>query len=321
MERRVLDGLRTLAATEHGLFTCAQAAGVGASSRSLRYAIARGWLRPVRRGVYAFSGRQPSRWEPVLAAWLAAGPNAVISHAPAAAMHGFWGVADPRPELTFPGSGGRSLAGVRIHRPVRLLPDDIVRRGQVPLTSPIRTLLDLAPSTTDGLLSRILDEGAIARLWTAERIVKRLEAAGGERRLNSLRLRRLLALRLDEASPDSVLEQRVIRAIKPWVPPFLVHHRLDLCGRIVEVDVAWPEHLLAAEIDGRDVRVASLTKFESDRRRSNLLEMAGWRVIHLTAGMDDLTLLAQLIPFFPAELIDRRLREDVARLTLVPRRL
>jgi hypothetical protein len=320
VEREVLDALRLLAASQHGLFTVQQARELGVTLMALRTALARGWLRQVRRGVYAFAGRLPSQWEPILAAALAAGPTAVISHRSAAAMHGFWGVAAGEPELTVPTTTGRSMTGVRIHRSAGLLPQDIVRRAPFEITSPIRTLLDLAPSTNDYLLPRIIDEGAIARLWTAERITERLDASGDTHRASVGRLRCLLAERRSESNPDSPLEQRVIRTIKPWLPPFGVHHRVTLGGRIVELDVAWPEYLLAAEIDGRKVRAASVTKFESDRLRSNLLELSGWQLVHITAGMDDLTILAQLVPFFPAGLIDRRLRADIARRAAIPAR-
>jgi very-short-patch-repair endonuclease len=311
--RSAIADLERIAAAQHGLFTTEQAYLCGLTLSALRNAVARGWLRSVRRSVYAFTGRPPSRWEPILAAWLAAGPGAIISHWSAAAIHGFWGVTGLAPELMLPGQGGRRMNGVRIHRFGALLPEDVVQLGQVQVTSPIRTLLDLTGSTSEYLLARMLDEGAVARLWRAEQIVERLDSAGGEHRLNTPRLRHLLELRLDEASPDSLLEQRVIRVIKPRLPAFVVHHRIALQGRTVELDVAWPEYLLAAEIDGRHVRVASRTKFDSDRLRSNLLEMHGWRVVHLSAGMDDMTILAQLVPFFPPTLIDQRVRSGPGR--------
>jgi hypothetical protein len=318
VDQAVWDRLRVLASTEHGLFTLAQACATGACVAGLRHAVDRGWLRTVRRGVYAFAGRPPHQWESSFAAWLAAGPAAVISHRSAAAMHRFWGIVGGQPELTILGRTGRNMAGVRIHRPLALFPSDVVQRNQIQVTSPIRTLIDVAPSISDHVLSRVIDEGTIARMWTAERIITRLDAPSVER--PSPRLRRLLGLRLDESNPDSVLEQRVLRAIKPWVPPFVVHHRVEAAGRILELDVAWPEYLLGAEIDGRQVRIASRSKFDSDRLRSNLLELAGWRIVHLTAGMDHLTLLAQLIPFFPPELIDVRLRADLSSVHAVRRR-
>jgi hypothetical protein len=311
-----LDSLLLLAAHQHGLFTARQAQELGVSLKALRQAVDRGWLRRVRRGVYAFVGRRPSQWEPVVAASLAAGSAAVISHRSAAAIHGFW-AGETEPELTVVGGAGRTLEGVRIHRSIGLLPTDVLERSDLRITSPIRTLLDVAPGTSDYHLSRIIDEGAIARLWTPEAILTRLDAASSERRSGAPRFRRLLAVRLGESNPDSQLEQRVIRVFKLWLPPFSVHHRLELGGRTVELDVAWPEHSFGAEIDGRLVRMASRSKFDSDRLRSNLLELHGWRVVHLTATMDDETLLSQVVPFFPQGVIDGRVRAKLAHTPVV----
>jgi hypothetical protein len=311
MERQALGELQRLAATQHGLFTSSQARGLGFSKSWLQQATEWGWLRGVRRGVYRFAGHAPSKWESILAAALACGRTAIISHGAAAAIHAFWGSAEAQPELTVTGHGGRRLAGVRIHHTIRLLAEDVVWRSGVQVTSPIRTLIDLAPVTNDYRLPRVIDEGAVARLWTPEEVAVRLDQFGGGR-LGTPRLRRLLEQRMGEGTADNVLEQRVVRVIKRWLPPFQVHHRIDLAGRIVELDVAWPELLIGAEIDGRHVRLASRTKFDSDRVRSNLLETSGWRVVHLTSTMDDLTLVAQLVPLFPAHLIDRRLRSELS---------
>jgi hypothetical protein len=89
--------------------------------------------------------------------------------------------------------------------------------------------------------------------------------------------------------------------MKGRVPPFEAHYRLQLGGRVVELDMAWPAYHIAGEVEGRGIRVMSRTKFESDRLRSNLLLRCGWREVHLTAAMDALTLLAQVVPLFAGE--------------------
>jgi hypothetical protein len=293
-----IRALQIQASRQHGLFTTAQARAVGVSHSAAQKAVERGWIRRVRRSVYVFTGQPPSPWEAILAASLAAGPAAAISHLAAAAIHRFWGVARPAPELTLPGAAGRSMAGVKVHRSEAMPAEDVVRCAGMRVTSPIRTVIDIAPSTGDYLLSRIVDEGAIARLWTAEEIDARLRRFAHDRRHGVAVLRRLVAARIGEGHPDSVLEQRIFRVLRRRVPPFEVHHRIQLDGRILELDVAWPERRIAAEIDGRRIRMTSGTKFESDRLRSNLLERSGWQEIHLTAAMDDRTIIAQVLPLF-----------------------
>src|SRR6202011_5055884 len=100
-------------------------------SRAIRHAVQRGWIRVARRGVYAFAGPPPSRWEQVVAAGLAAGPDAVVSHASAALLHRFGGVAPSEPEITVVGVPGRPLSGVFVHRTRHLDADDIEQRSGV----------------------------------------------------------------------------------------------------------------------------------------------------------------------------------------------
>jgi hypothetical protein len=295
------------------MFTSGQAAAVGVPSKALYQAMERGWLRRVRRGVYAFAGRLPFQWESIVAVALAAGPDAVISHAAAAAIHGFWGIARPRPELTVPNRNGRLIQGAKLHRSTEMLPKDLHVRGAVRLTAPIRTLIDSAPAINDYLLPRVIDEGSIQRLWTPEQIADRLDEMGRPGHRGTFRLRGYLEARMGEGNPADVLEQRVIRAVKPHVPPFQIHHLVELDGRLIEMDMAWVEYFVNGEIEGRYIRMASRTKFDSDRERSNLLQRHGWRQVHFTATMDDATLLAQVVPFFPREVIDPRIWAEAHR--------
>jgi hypothetical protein len=304
MDSSTIQRLQALAANQHGVFTTKQAAALGLEGDALRHVVSRGWIRRVRRGVYAFRGLPRSPWEAVTAAALAAGPSAAISHRTAAAIHGFHGIALGTPEISVPRDYRLDLDGVIVHRPRRLAATDIQVRSGISVTSPIRTLVDIAGSTNDYLLPRILDEGSISRLWTPEAVMVGLGAAGPSAgRAGVRRLRHLLSHRLGESRPDGYLEQRVIRLLNGVAPPFLIHLQIELDGRLIELDTACPSYLVAGEIDGREVRLASRTKFDSDRLRSNLLQRHGWREVHFTASMDDRTILAQIMPLFPRDVI------------------
>jgi len=174
----------------------------------------------------------------------------------------------------------------------------VVERHDLRVTSPIRTVIDLAPTLGDYLLERILDEGAISRLWTAEQISARLDRIGSQGRHGSDRLRKLLALRLGEGHPDSPLEQRVIRALRPHVPPFKVRYADTFDAERIEMDLAWPDLKIDGEVDGKAVHDTP-TKKKRDRRRAEILGRAGWEIVHFTAEMDDRTLLAQILPHLP----------------------
>jgi very-short-patch-repair endonuclease len=277
------------------VFTVEQAAAVGVTLRMLQVACEHGWVCRLRYGVYVLAGASPSRWRPVVAAALAAGPESAISHGTAATIHQFHGIQTDKIELILPLSARRNLQDVCSHRSSTLVPTDIqVRRG-LRVTTPVRTIIDIADRFQDPLLGLILDEGTLARLWTPEEIGTRLEELG-RAAMGVKVLRRLLSERTGEGHPDSRLEQRVIRVVKPRYSGFVVHHREVLEGKIVEIDLAWLREKVAGEVDGMRVRTESRSKFEHERLRLNLLQRHGWRIVHFTDKMDDATILAQLAP-------------------------
>jgi predicted transcriptional regulator of viral defense system len=89
MDKATRAALGDVAARQHGLFSVTQAKQIGVSNAQLLRAEAAGQLRRVRRGVYATAGVPPTRWEQIIGAALAAGPEAIVSHASAAAVHRF----------------------------------------------------------------------------------------------------------------------------------------------------------------------------------------------------------------------------------------
>jgi Transcriptional regulator, AbiEi antitoxin len=299
VDRFALAELHVAAASQHGLFTRAQAAGLGLTRETLAAAVERGWLRRVRRGVYAFNGVLPSRWECIMAAALAAGPDAVISHRSAAMIHRFNGVTADQPHLTVPMDRGRLLADVRVHRSRHLDPEDAEERNGVRITTPVRTVIDIADWTGDFLLGRILDEGAIDRLWTPERLSAGLDRTGTSGRSGTARLRRLLAERTGEGIADSRLEQRVLRVLRGNVPDPVPHFQVVLGDSVLDMDLAWPERRIDGEIDGYRTHVLR-SHFDRDRLRANLLAAHGWRQVHWTSSMDARTILAQVRPYFAA---------------------
>ncbi|HSS12137.1 MAG TPA: type IV toxin-antitoxin system AbiEi family antitoxin domain-containing protein [Acidimicrobiales bacterium] len=299
VDRTLLSQVQTLASTQFSVFSVGQAAALGISPRALQRAADRGWLVPVRRGVYALAGHPTSGWQPLMAAALAAGPQAVISHAAAAAIHGFYGFLPGAVELTMPRDARLVMHGVTTHRSRDLTPEDILERRGVSVTSPIRTVIDIAATTHEHLLARILDEGAIRRLWIPERIGDRLSELRRCGRRGVSLLDKLLAVRRDEANPDSPLEQRVFRVLKPRVPPFATHYQLTLDGITMILDLAFVEFRIAGEIEGHDVRARLRGTFDRGKVKANLLVAHGWRPVYFTWTMDDETMVRQVTALLP----------------------
>jgi hypothetical protein len=132
-----------LSARQYGHVTRAQLVEIGLSDRTISRWIARGRLIPVHLGVYAVSYPRPEAVAQAAAALLACGPEAVLSHETAAALWGFKPRWPERPEVT--GPSRRTRPGIRHHRSKTIKRRDVRRHRGLRVTSPARTISDIAP--------------------------------------------------------------------------------------------------------------------------------------------------------------------------------
>jgi very-short-patch-repair endonuclease len=284
------DALNKLAAAQRGLFSSAQAAAIGMRYAQLSRAEAAGQLRRVRRGVYAVAGAPRSQWEDIVAAALAAGPEAVVSHQSAAAVHGFEFAERRSVELSVPAGSRSRLTGIVLHRVTDLSARDIIERRGVLVTTPCRTLVDLAGRLGPVLTEKTLDEGLVQRRWTVSDLVECL-ARARQNAPGRTWLESCLHFRSEDTNADSVLEARVFRALS-GVVPFAAHYSIVIGGSVYVVDGAWPERMVAMEIAGRSHRLASRSAFDRERDKFNALGSAGWRIVHLTSTMSNAEMVA-----------------------------
>jgi very-short-patch-repair endonuclease len=236
----------------------------------------------VRRGVLAPAAAPATWWEPMAAAVLAAGPEAALSHTSAAALHRMTPPNHGPVELTTSRPTGAKLDGIVVHRRPLQRQDVELRRG-LRMTTPTRTLVDIAGNLSEQRLANLLDDGLVARRWTVRQIQECL-ARTGPRVAGRALLTKLVAERAPTEAADSRLELKVLGLLGP-LRPFVVHHQVIIRDSVYVLDVAWPECRVAAEIDGRKHRLGSRQAFDRDRRKLNALGAAGWRVAHLTSNM------------------------------------
>jgi predicted transcriptional regulator of viral defense system len=150
-----------LAARQHGVVTRDQLVAIGFGSRAIDDRIARGLLHPIHRGVFAVAHRLRTRETTWMAAVLAAGPAAVLSHRSAAALWGIRPSSRAVSDVIAPRKCRR--AGIHAHRTV-LPPDEVTVHHGIPVTNPARTLFDLAAVVSPQQLSHVLNEAEIRRL-------------------------------------------------------------------------------------------------------------------------------------------------------------
>jgi very-short-patch-repair endonuclease len=288
-----------VAEPQRGVITGAQLRLVGVSGPETQALLLTGWLRQIRPGAYAIAGRPHSAWEYAVAAGLLAGSEAALSHATAAAIHRFPGVAaGTTPEITVPRARHLRLAGVRVHRVAALPPCDVEQRSGVGVTTPARTVVDLAARLEPAQLARIIDEGSIARAWTIQGLAECASRVGRQGRAGGRVMRAVLADRLDEPDAETALELRMIRVLAPYAP-FETQYQVVLDGELFILDIAWPWWRVAAEVDGWWVRARSRNKFDHDSHRTNVLVAHGWKVAHVTSAMDDARVLQDVGRLLP----------------------
>jgi hypothetical protein len=256
------------------------------------------FLRVVRAGVYAIEGR-PSRWEQAVAVGLLGGPGTALSHGTAAAIHGLYGIVAPGwPEISVPFPSHPRLSEAAVHRVAHLDACDVDQRFGIGVTTPRRTIVDLATRLEPDLLARLIDEGTLARRWTVAELAACTDRLSAPGRRGVQTLRQLLLARAKEPPVESMLELRMIRILAPYAP-FETQYELVLGGKLIRLDIAWPWWRVAAEVDGWGVRSRSRTKFDEDRSRMNLLLAHHWRVAHLTSAMTQASVLRDVGRLLP----------------------
>jgi very-short-patch-repair endonuclease len=236
----------------------------------------------VHRGVYALPHTADLPLATETAALLACGAGAVLSHHSAATL---WGLrpGQARPvHVTIPAHRGfPAPTAVKLHRSHTIDSPDVRIREQLPVTSPARTLLDVAATLPDRDVERLLDEALFARrLLTLPQIHGLLKRAGnhpGRHRL--LRVAGAHTRPTSTESPPAEALFRLMRSAglpEPQVQVQVLDYRLDFF---------WPDLSLAVEVDAYGTH-GSAARFEADRRRdARLLTERGIVMIRVTKAM------------------------------------
>src|ERR687895_679332 len=230
------------------------------------------------RGVYAVGHANPPLEGRFLAAVKACGPDAVLSHFSTAALLGYVRWDGRHPEVTVLPSGTRVHRRIRVHRTQTLDPQDVARYRGIPITSPARTLMDLAGSLDYRRLRRAVRQAQSLRHVELRQLTEALTRLGPRR--GSRNLRRILAT--GPAPTRSELEEVVLDLI---LGGGLQHPDVNvpllLAGRRVVPDFRWRSKKLGGEAEGAAGAGDRLSR-EDDAERQALLEAHGERVLRVT---------------------------------------
>ena len=293
MTNKCDEAIRATAARQHGVVTRRQLLDAGVSASGVNRRLHAGRLQRVHRGVYLVGPVEPPHAR-AMAAVIACGPTAKLSHLSAAILWELWQparrnrrtrtAADPtRGATRYPDpidvtvyGVHRRRPGIRIHRVSRLDQDETTHHHGIPVTTPVRTLVDLAGVLGSRTLERVVSRAERERLVKPDAL--RALATRHAKRPGIATLRSILDAPGGSQLTRSEAEARFLALVrKARLPP----PRTNVQMGPYEIDFLWRAQGIAVEVDGYRYH-SSRPRFEGDRRKDAWLLAQGIKVIRLS---------------------------------------
>jgi very-short-patch-repair endonuclease len=249
------------------------------SARAIEGRVERRTLHRIYSGVYKVGYRRINRKGRWMAAVLASGPGACLSHRSAARLWGLMSPGDEWAEVTC-ALGHRARRHGIVAREAPVLDDERTVVDGIPVTSPFRTVFDLAAVLKLRELERAWHEAEVRGLRDRVSLPMLLERYPGRRGARNLR-----AL-LEAGEPVGFTRNDFEEAFVAFVDANglrrpRMNGTLALRGRIFEIDALWEDERVAVELDSRSVHGTN-KNFESDKQRDRILLAEGWRTMRVT---------------------------------------
>jgi very-short-patch-repair endonuclease len=264
-----------LARRQHGAVSRAQLVRRGVSDHAIGVRVRDGRLSPVHRGVYLVGPvADPLAME--AAAVLACSPGAVISHRSAAKLQRLLAYPVQASVWVTTTDGDHRDRRSLVLRRSKLDPVDVTRHERIPITTPARTILDLASILEDERLERVCAEAHALGLARQPDLRDQLARNAGRR--GAGRLRKLLDGPRAAARTRSVLERKLLRCIRASDLP---DPETDQRVGTYVVDFLWRAQRVIVEVDGEAFHSHDRAT-RRDRRRTNDLQLQGYVVLRFT---------------------------------------
>lgn len=284
--------IAALAARQHGVVAARQLAALGLTQRAVSHRATAGRLHRLHRGVYAVGHTRLPPYGHWMAAVLSAGPGAALSHAAAAALWEIRPSAATKTDVSVRTPGGRRGGRVRIHRAATLSADEVTRHHNIPVTTPARTLLDLAASLRRHALERALDRAEALELFDLTALDEAIDAHRGQRGSAAL------AAALEEYEAGTIVTRSALEDafLALCAAQALERPRANVRVAGLEVDFYFAVRRLVVEVDGYRYH-RSRRAFANDRARDAQLARAGYRTLRFTYEQvtDEATMVAATI--------------------------
>jgi very-short-patch-repair endonuclease len=262
------------------MVTHRQLVAIGIRSGGIKRRVAAGRLVRRYRGVYAVGHVQDTREGRWIAAVMACGQGAFLSHLDAAAL---WKVYESRGttiHVTTTNRTPRTLPGIQVHRARRLHSDDTTKTNGIPVTTVARTLVDLTDLLPTDRILRAMREADYLKLLDTDTLIAAVQRAQGRSRLGALNDA------IQRHTPGQIvrgeLEHLFLELVREaGLPQPQTNVKVKTRRRTYTVDCLWPEQRVAVELDGRAAH-ARAAAFEEDRARDAALTAIGLRPLRFT---------------------------------------
>jgi very-short-patch-repair endonuclease len=282
-----LARLSTFAAAHHGTFRRSDAIDAGIGPELLRSLVDRGWCERPWRSIYRVRGAPDTPDQRLMIAVWFGGDGAAGSHRAAARVWRSAGFGASGPEVTVPRGRSQRRSYGLVHGSLVLPARHVTVVGGIPVTTPARTIFDLAGVLPLGRTARVLDDALAKRLCTVRDVQQVFFVLAGRGRRGTRAMRTLLEERGEGYVPPSSELERMARETlaRHGLPTPRFEVDLGDDDWIGRVDCVWQRERVIVELDGRRHHDSRLDR-ERDRVRDNRLMAAGYRVIRVT--WDDL---------------------------------
>jgi very-short-patch-repair endonuclease len=264
-----------------GLITTPQLHVAGVRRGSVEWRLATGTLHRRHRGVYLVGHGVPVPGAIELAAVLALGKDAFVSHRSAVVLYGLAAASGDDVDVTVVGRNCRSRRGLRVHRVASLAPADRAEHRGIPVTAPARALIDYAATAGAEEAERAIAEAFALRLVTDRQFREALDRA--PHRAGVALVRAILGRPGGPRRTRSGGERKMLRLIRAaGLPVPLTNH--PVAG--FSADFFWPDVGLIVELDGSDFH-RPRPAFERDHRRDIVHKDAGHEVLRVSGEQLD----------------------------------
>jgi very-short-patch-repair endonuclease/predicted transcriptional regulator of viral defense system len=270
------ERIAAVARLQRGRIASRQLRAIDVAPVSVAWLVERGRLFPSLRCVFVVGHTAPAELAAETEALLSVRDGAALSHWSAAALLNLWTPAPAVVEVTVDDAPAAANAGVSVHRSRILETRDVWIREGLPVTSPARTLLDIAVSATDRQLEVAFDRGIAERTLRLSYVRDVLDRAGGHH--GRARLAALLEQERGASTMTrSQAEERMLALMRQaGLPIPQVNARFG----VWELDFYWPQARFVVEVDTHTYH-GSRYRFERDRRKDNDLRRADIEVMRI----------------------------------------